>query len=138
MPRKIIAVRDPEIEAIAPLDLNTDALDEVGDLARSFEELHDSLVEVSARQMKALRGGVSSIIVTLARRNTSLVDRQLALLDELESREEDPNVLGAYYKLDHFATRMRRNAESVPHSSTSCNDRPIPRTSTIDADAGST
>ena len=104
---------DPEIEAIAPLDLNTDALDEVGDLARSFEELHDSLVVVSARQMKALRGGVSSIIVTLARRNTSLVDRQLALLDELESREEDPNVLGAYYKLDHFATRMRRNAESL-------------------------
>ena len=104
---------DPEIEAIAPLDLNTNAPDEVGDLARAFGELHGSLVAVSARQMEALSGEVSSIIVMLARRNTSLVNRQLALLDELESREDDPEILGAYYKVDHFATRMRRNAESL-------------------------
>lgn len=104
---------DADIEDMEPLHLETDAQDEVGDLARSFEELHQSLVDVAARQMEALRGGVSKIFVTLARRNTSLVDRQLALLDELESREEDPVILGGYYKVDHFATRMRRNAESL-------------------------
>jgi histidine kinase/DNA gyrase B/HSP90-like ATPase len=42
-----------------------------------------------------------------------LVDRQLALIDQLEAREEDPEVLGGYFKLDHLATRMRRNAESL-------------------------
>jgi hypothetical protein len=63
--------------------------------------------------MDILRKGVSEIFVTLARRNRSLVDRQLALLDELESREEDPETLGGYYNLDHLATRMRRNAESL-------------------------
>ena len=104
---------NPEIHAIGPLELNTNAPDEVGNLARAFEELHGSLVAVSARQMEALKGGVSSIIVTLARRNTSLVDRQLALLDQLESREDDPEILGSYYKVDHLATRMRRNGESL-------------------------
>jgi hypothetical protein len=63
--------------------------------------------------MEALRAGVSSIFVTLARRNSSLVDRQLALLDQLEAREDDPEVLGGFYQLDHLATRMRRNAESL-------------------------
>lgn len=104
---------DPDLAAIAPLELETDREDEVGDLARSFQGLHSSLIEVAARQMEALRRGVSSIFVTLARRNSSLVDRQLALLDELEAREEDPKTLGGYYQLDHLAARMRRNAESL-------------------------
>lgn len=109
------ALRNPERDpsSIVPLPLDTGAGDELGDLARSFAELHDSLVEVGARQMETMRAGVSSIFVTLARRNSTLVDRQLALLDELESREEDPVVLGGFYQLDHLATRMRRNAESL-------------------------
>ena len=104
---------DPDRAAIAPLSLDTDREDEVGDLARSFEDLHATLIDVAARQMDALRNGVSSIFVTLARRNSSLVDRQLALLDALEAKEEDAKTLAGYYQLDHFATRMRRNAESL-------------------------
>jgi signal transduction histidine kinase len=104
---------DPDLASIAPLDLDTDREDEIGDLARSFAVLHSSLIEVAGRQMEALRKGVSGIFVTLARRNSSLVDRQLALLDELEDREEDPKTLGGFYQLDHLATRMRRNAESL-------------------------
>lgn len=109
------ALRNPDsdLDAIAPMHLDTTAQDELGDLNRSFVELHRSLVEVGARQMETLRAGVSSIFVTLARRNSSLVDRQLALLDQLESREEDPEVLSGFYQLDHLATRMRRNAESL-------------------------
>jgi signal transduction histidine kinase len=104
---------DPDRDAIAPMNLDTSRNDDLGDLARSIEELHGSLIEVGARQVETLRAGVSSIFVTLARRNSSLVDRQLALLDQLESREEDPKVLGGFYQLDHLATRMRRNAESL-------------------------
>lgn len=108
-------LRDPEADltAIAPPELDTEREDEVGDLARSFAALHSSLVEVAARQMEMLRRGVSGIFVTLARRNSSLIDRQLALLDELEAKEDDPRTLSGYYQLDHFATRMRRNAESL-------------------------
>lgn len=104
---------DADLSNIRPPLLDLERADEVGDLARSFSGLHGSLKEVAARQMEALRLGVSSIFVTLARRNSSLVDRQLALLDKLESREEDAEILGGYYQLDHLATRMRRNAESL-------------------------
>lgn len=109
------ALRNPDFDlgAIAPMTLEVSRGDELGDLARSIEGLHGSLIEVGARQMEALRSGVSSIFVTLARRNSSLVDRQLALLDQLESREDDPKVLGGFYQLDHLAARMRRNAESL-------------------------
>jgi HAMP domain-containing protein len=104
---------EPDLAAIRPLELEISRQDEVGELARAFEGLHSSLIEVAARQMEALRQGVSSIFVTLSRRNGSLIDRQLALLDELEAREEDAKTLAGYYQLDHFATRMRRNAESL-------------------------
>lgn len=108
-------LRSPEtdVSAIGKPRLDTSRADEVGDLARSVHGLHGSLVEVAGRQMDALRSGVSNIFVTLARRNSSLVDRQLAVLDELEEREEDPRILSGYYRVDHLATRMRRNAESL-------------------------
>jgi signal transduction histidine kinase len=98
---------------IPSLGLDTSQGDEIGDLTRSFENLHRALIDVSTRQMESVRIGVSSILITLARRNSSLVDRQLALLDELESREDDPETLGGFYQVDHLAARMRRNAESL-------------------------
>jgi signal transduction histidine kinase len=104
---------EPDLSSITPMSLDVAGDDELADLARSFQRLHGSLIEVGARQMEALRAGVSSIFVTLARRNSSLVDRQLALLDQLEAREEDQEVLSGFYQLDHLATRMRRNAESL-------------------------
>ena len=104
---------DPDLDSIEPLDLDVERTDEVGDLARSFQSLHGSLIEVGGRQMETLRRGVSSIFVTLARRNSSLIDRQIALLDELEEGEHDAKTLGSYYQLDHLATRMRRNSESL-------------------------
>lgn len=115
LPKMVDSLSNPSgvLEASAPVDVDKTGKDEVGDLARSFSVLHTTLVDVANQQMDTLRRGVSDIFVTLARRNRSLVDRQLALVDELESREEDPEVLDGYYKLDHLATRMRRNAESL-------------------------
>lgn len=104
---------DPSLAPIAPIELSTDAPAEVAELSRSLVDLHRSLQRVAARQMATLKGGVPSLIVTLARRNATLVDRQLALLDELEKGERDPDVLGTYYMVDHYATRIRRNAESL-------------------------
>lgn len=115
LPNLVEALRNPhqDLAELPPVDLDQGEDDEIGELAGSFEALHSTLVDVAGQQMEILRRGVSDIFVTLARRNRSLVDRQLALIDELESREEDPEILGGYYKLDHFATRMRRNAESL-------------------------
>jgi hypothetical protein len=109
------ALRNPDSTpaSLPSLGLDIAPGDEIGDLSRSFENMHRALIDVSARQMESLRVGVSSILVTLARRNSSLVDRQLALLDELEAREDDPETLGGFYQVDHLAARMRRNAESL-------------------------
>lgn len=115
LPKLVDALANPtgQLEGTIPVELEESGPDEVGELARSFAALHSTLVDVANRQMEILRKGVSEIFVTLARRNGSLVDRQLALIDELEAKEEDPDILDGYYRLDHLATRMRRNAESL-------------------------
>jgi HAMP domain-containing protein len=118
LPNLVSALRNPEdasaaTAASSSIRIKEAGADEVGDLARSFSALHGTLIEVAAQQMDILRKGVSEIFVTLARRNSSLVDRQLALIDKLESKEEDPETLAGYYRLDHLSTRMRRNAESL-------------------------
>ena len=115
LPNLVEALRNPDEKFgdSQPEAIEAGGSDEVGELARSFSALHGTLVNVARQQMDILRKGVSEIFVTLARRNRELVDRQLALIDQLEAREEDPEVLGGYFKLDHLATRMRRNAESL-------------------------
>ena len=69
--------------------------------------------DVAQEQSRLLRKGMGDLFVNLARRNQSLLERQLELLDELERNEHDPSALDALFKLDHMATRMRRNAESL-------------------------
>ena len=115
LPKLVEALRNPDEQFgdNQPAAIKAGGSDEIGELARSFSALHGTLVDVARQQMDILRKGVSEIFVTLARRNRELVDRQLALIDQLEAREEDPEVLGGYFKLDHLATRMRRNAESL-------------------------
>ncbi|HEX6286859.1 MAG TPA: ATP-binding protein, partial [Acidimicrobiia bacterium] len=81
--------------------------------AQAFNSMQATLVDVAHQQVDVLRRGVSDIFVTMARRNRSLIDRQLAMLDEFEAEVEDPEVLAHYYQLDHMATRMRRNSESL-------------------------
>jgi hypothetical protein len=60
-----------------------------------------------------MRHNVDAIFVNLARRSQTLVERQLQLLDELESAEEDPDQLANLFRLDHLATRMRRNDNNL-------------------------
>src|ERR1700743_4013277 len=50
---------------------------------------------------------------TISRRNRSLVDQQLSLIDRLERNEEDPERLESLFRLDHLAARMRRNGANL-------------------------
>ena len=70
-------------------------------------------VEVAEEQGALLRKGIGDIFINLARRNQTLLDRQIEFIDQLEANEEDPDQLDNLFKLDHLATRMRRNAESL-------------------------
>ena len=87
--------------------------DEVAQLGRAFAEIQSVTVEVAEEQGELLRRGISDIFINLARRNQSLLDRQIDFIDQLESREENPDQLENLFRLDHLATRMRRNAEPL-------------------------
>ncbi|HKA85701.1 MAG TPA: ATP-binding protein [Acidimicrobiales bacterium] len=67
----------------------------------------------AVQQEAAQRQSISELFVNLARRNQSLLDRQLALISELEQHENKPEALSDLFQLDHLATRIRRNAESL-------------------------
>jgi signal transduction histidine kinase len=55
----------------------------------------------------------SQLLVNLARRNQGMLYRQLEIINQLEEQEEDPDALAGLFRLDHLATRIRRNAESL-------------------------
>ncbi|MGQ0825343.1 MAG: sensor histidine kinase [Actinomycetota bacterium] len=66
-----------------------------------------------AVEQAVLRRNVSDSFVNLGRRNQNLLARQIDLISKLEADETDADTLEALFQLDHLATRMRRNAESL-------------------------
>jgi signal transduction histidine kinase len=99
---------DPDEEA--PLEVRSK--DEIGQVARAFNEVHRVATRVATEQA-ALRKSIGDLFHNLARRSQGLVDRQLELIDELERGEADPERLEELFRIDHLATRMRRNAENL-------------------------
>ncbi len=111
LPDAVARIRAGEEPApITPIDVRTQ--EEVGQLARAVDDLHRQAV-VLAEGEAGLRAQVSEMFVTLSRRNTSLVNQQLSLIDALEKDEEDPARLQSLFRLDHLASRMRRTADSL-------------------------
>ncbi|WP_395573298.1 nitrate- and nitrite sensing domain-containing protein [Streptomyces sp. BK79] len=81
-------------------------------MADAREELRAELAE-SAAQLEVVRKSIGSTFVNLALRTLGLVERQLAVIESLEEREQDPDRLATLFKLDHFATVMRRHSENL-------------------------
>ncbi|KGM15520.1 hypothetical protein N867_07755, partial [Actinotalea fermentans ATCC 43279 = JCM 9966 = DSM 3133] len=86
--------------------------DEIGRLAAAFNEVNQTTIEV-AQEQAALRASIAEMFVNVARRDQVLLNRQLSFIDALERSEEDPKTLADLFRLDHLATRMRRNSESL-------------------------
>ncbi|WP_420821977.1 nitrate- and nitrite sensing domain-containing protein [Streptomyces avicenniae] len=102
-----------------PQDVNTSVepigvytRDEIGRVAEAFDDVHREAVRLAGEQA-LLRGNVNAMFTNLSRRSQGLIQRQLSLISELESREADPDQLSSLFKLDHLATRMRRNGENL-------------------------
>ncbi|HEY9473443.1 MAG TPA: nitrate- and nitrite sensing domain-containing protein [Mycobacteriales bacterium] len=89
-----------------------DSHDEIGEVAQAFDAVHREAVRLAVDQA-SLRQSVNSMFVNLSRRSQGLVERQLRLIDELESSEQNPDQLENLFKLDHLATRMRRTDDSL-------------------------
>ncbi|MYS41588.1 HAMP domain-containing protein [Streptomyces sp. SID5998] len=86
--------------------------DEIGEVARAFDQVHREAVRLAAEQA-LLRGNINAIFTNLSRRNQSLIEGQLTLITDLENNEADPDQLENLFRLDHLATRMRRNGENL-------------------------
>jgi anti-sigma regulatory factor (Ser/Thr protein kinase) len=104
--------RGEEVDVAAeapPLAFGTDA---VGQVSRAFNTVQETAIR-SAVEQAELRRGIRDVLLSLARRTQTLVHRQLTLLDRMERREMETAELEDLFRLDHLATRMRRNAENL-------------------------
>ncbi|MFJ2605766.1 nitrate- and nitrite sensing domain-containing protein [Streptomyces sp. NPDC087425] len=95
---------------VAPIPIHTK--DEIGEVARAFDQVHREAVRLASEQA-LLRGNINAIFTNLSRRNQSLIEGQLTLITGLENNEADPDQLENLFRLDHLATRMRRNGENL-------------------------
>ena len=95
---------------IRPIDVPSS--DEIGQVARAFDQVHREAVRLAGEEAQ-LRSSVSAMFVSLSRRSQSLLERLLRLIDRLELGEEDPERLSNLFRMDHLATRMRRNSENL-------------------------
>ncbi|MFF9977235.1 sensor histidine kinase [Streptomyces erythrochromogenes] len=81
-------------------------------LASGREVLEEELTKLRAG-LEEHRRIMSTTSVSLSLRTLGLVERQLAVIEELESKEQDPDRLSTLFKLDHLATVMRRHNENL-------------------------
>ena len=111
LPAELAVVRGggatPEI---VPVDVQT--TEEIGQLARAVDDMHRQALYLAAEQAR-LRLQISNMFETLSRRSQSLVEQQLSLIEDLERDEDDSGRLQSLFRLDHLATRMRRNGDNL-------------------------
>ncbi|MGW2340985.1 nitrate- and nitrite sensing domain-containing protein [Streptomyces sp. NPDC001661] len=109
---KELSESDPQDIDTSVESVGVHSRDEIGKVAAAFDDVHREAVRLAAEQA-LLRGNVNAMFTNLSRRSQGLIQRQLSLISELESREADPDQLSSLFKLDHLATRMRRNGENL-------------------------
>ncbi len=108
--REIARARAGDERAPDPLPVHT--TEEIGQVAHAVDELHTQALLLAGDEAR-LRLLVNDMFETMSRRNRSLVDQQLQLIDRLERNEEDPDRLDSLFRLDHLAARMRRNGANL-------------------------
>jgi signal transduction histidine kinase len=114
LPDLVRRLREPEVEQasfeVEPIAV--ESADEIGEVARAFDEVHREAVRLASNEAM-MRGNVNAMFVNLSRRSQSLIERQLRLIEDLEQSEQDSGRLDSLFRLDHLATRMRRNCENL-------------------------
>ncbi|MDQ0774544.1 signal transduction histidine kinase [Streptomyces aurantiacus] len=81
-------------------------------MADERDRFRTELAEAAAH-LEQVRQSIHGTFVNLALRVLGLVERQLGVIEGLEEREQDPDRLATLFKLDHFATVMRRHSENL-------------------------
>jgi signal transduction histidine kinase len=112
LPRLTTGVLDnDDLEGFEPFPGSSN--EGLGRVVTALNSVQTDTRNLVLQQRSQVREGVSNLVVNLVRRNQGLLERQLDHIDRLESSEEDPDRLEDLYGVDHLASRMRRNAESL-------------------------
>ena len=85
---------------------------EIAAAVEAITSIERTAIEAAAAEAR-LRDGLRQILMSLGRRNQSLLHRQLKIIDQLEQQAVSPGELADLFTLDHLTTRMRRHAESL-------------------------
>ncbi len=102
--------QDVEVPHLEPITVRSS--DEVADVAVAINAVQTTALDLAVEQAMQRRN-FSDTFLNLGQRVQGLINRQLEFITDLEESEDDPEVLANLFKLDHLATRMRRNAESL-------------------------
>ncbi|HJP73138.1 MAG TPA: nitrate- and nitrite sensing domain-containing protein [Pseudonocardiaceae bacterium] len=96
----------------APVAVPSGAASEIALMAGALDRVQGAALSLASQQA-LIRHNTTASLANLGRRNQNLVRRQLSLISKFEQEELDPSALSNMFELDHLATRMRRNAESL-------------------------
>ncbi|GHH56404.1 sensor histidine kinase [Lentzea cavernae] len=105
-----LVARSPEPPR--PVVVPDDAVREITEAGAAVNSLQRTAFDLAAEQV-VLRHNATESLANLAHRNQNLLRRQLGFISEFEQDELDPGALSNLFQLDHLATQMRRNAESL-------------------------
>src|SRR6202021_2051172 len=105
---RLRAGQSVDVDLEAPPAVAVD--DEIGQVSEALAAAARAAIQAAVERAEVV-SAVAGVFLNLARRSQLLVHRQLALLDTMERRNEDPDELEDLFRLDHLATRMRRQAE---------------------------
>ncbi|WP_438311631.1 nitrate- and nitrite sensing domain-containing protein [Streptomyces sp. HUAS TT3] len=114
--RHLNAVRDQTVSLhtkIAGLDADRKRLIGRNDALSTARDALESELTALRETIEEHRRVMSTTSVSLSLRTLGLVERQLAVIEELEAKEQDPDRLETLFKLDHLATVMRRHNENL-------------------------
>ena len=92
--------------------VSVSALDEIGDVARAFDQVQGEALRL-AGQEAGLRGNLSEMFAELSGRGQSLAEHQLRLIDELGQAEQDAARRASLVMMNRLAARMRRHSQNL-------------------------
>src|SRR6266705_1111190 len=103
---------DGEGRPLAVKAVGVSALDEIGDVARAFDQVQGEMLRLADNEA-GLRGKLSEMFTELSGRGQSLMEHQLRLIDELGQTELDAGRRASLVTMNHLATRMRRYSQNL-------------------------
>ncbi|MGW0364085.1 sensor histidine kinase [Streptomyces sp. NPDC002990] len=114
--RHLNAVRDQTVSLhtrIAGLDADRRRIIGRNEALTAGREAAEAELTKLRASLEEHRRTMSTTSVSLSLRTLGLVERQLTVIEEMESKEQDPDRLATLFKLDHLATVMRRHNENL-------------------------